>query len=257
VNFDAGESFDLDGDRPLSFEWDFGDGTINSEQLTAHIFASPGEFVVLLTVTDAQGLASSTSMVVRVLEGPLTPSVPGDLVITEIMKTPSSNGQFVGEYFEIYNPTATPFTLGGCTISDLGTDFHQIPTDVVIEPDTFAILAVSGVAVAEPDYVYRSAAAPLNFFLEESNDEIIIKCNDITIDEVVYVVGDDDDLFPMAQGTSMNLDPGALNSISNDDGSNWCETPKITANLFPVGPGASTGDFGTPGAGNIVCAGND
>lgn len=51
-------SFDPNND-PLDFFWDFGDGQINKDKDVFHIYSSPGEYNVSLTVSD--GLASSTA----------------------------------------------------------------------------------------------------------------------------------------------------------------------------------------------------
>jgi chitodextrinase len=40
-----------------SWQWDFGDGTTSSERNPIHIFAAPGQFDALLTVTDNDGAA--------------------------------------------------------------------------------------------------------------------------------------------------------------------------------------------------------
>ncbi len=246
VNFDAGESFDLDGVLQLLYLWDFGDGTTSTEESPVHTFTSVENFKVTLTVTDPGGAESTpTTLYVDVMEdfGPVTPSAEGDLVISEIMKDPSAQGETVGEYFEIFNPTATPFTLLGCIISDNESDSHEIELDVVVEPGAFATLAVSAAAFPNPDYVYRSLVPPsLTFFLDNVEDEVILTCNSTVIDEVAY-----NNSFPNVPGASMNLDPGALDENLNDDGFNWCETPKVPANLF------SPGDYGTPGASNVDC----
>jgi len=43
------------GDAPLTFEWDFGDGTTSTEQNPAHTYADPGTFIATCLVTDADG----------------------------------------------------------------------------------------------------------------------------------------------------------------------------------------------------------
>jgi PKD repeat protein len=245
VSFIDGETFDLDGDFPLSFLWDFGDGVSSTEESPVHTYSTAGIYTATLTVTDSRGATSAPiTLEVEVQEdlGPVTPSAEGDLVISEIMKDPSAQGETVGEYFEIFNPTATPFTLLGCIISDDGIDSHEIIEEVVIESVAFATLAVSAVAVPNPDYVYRSPIPPsLTFFLDNNEDEVILTCNGTVIDEVAY-----DNSFPNVPGASMNLDPGALDADANDFGINWCNTPTIVDSL----PG---GDVGTPGASNGTC----
>ncbi|MBI4421954.1 MAG: PKD domain-containing protein [Gemmatimonadetes bacterium] len=58
VRFDGSGSFDLDGDTPLTYAWDFGDGSSGTEQAPTHTYAADGRYTVTLVVTDARGMAS-------------------------------------------------------------------------------------------------------------------------------------------------------------------------------------------------------
>jgi len=55
--FDAGKSHDPDGD-PLTFFWDFGDGTKAGGAKVRHAFGKPGKYLVRLRADDNTGLAS-------------------------------------------------------------------------------------------------------------------------------------------------------------------------------------------------------
>jgi hypothetical protein len=247
ITFDSG-SFDLDGDLPLSFKWDFGDGESSLDESPMHAYTDPGTYTVTLIVTDFRGASSEASLALEVSDQPPAPNAHGDLVISEIMKNPS-RAETVAEYFEIFNPTATPFTLLGCIISDHGSDSHEIEFDVWVEPGAFATLAASAAAFpnpdpppdyVDPDYVYRSFVQDFAFYLD-ATDEVILTCNGTVIDEVAY-----DSLFPNLPGTSMNLDPDALDADNNDLSSNWCNTPPLDDTL-------GGGDVGTPGTDNGDC----
>jgi PKD repeat protein len=50
----------------VSWSWSFGDGAVSSEQNPIHTFAETGNYDVMLTVTDAEGLSSSESVMVTV-----------------------------------------------------------------------------------------------------------------------------------------------------------------------------------------------
>lgn len=64
VDFIA-SSGDLDGD-PLTYTWDFGDGTTADGLAPTHTYADDGAFTVHVTATDSGGLSSTASTVVHV-----------------------------------------------------------------------------------------------------------------------------------------------------------------------------------------------
>ncbi len=161
---------------------------------------------------------------------------PGDIVINEIMQNPAAVSDTYGEWFELYNATSSPLELNGCVIRDNGTDSHAIATSSLVIPvGGYLVLARNGDPSQNggvtPDYVYSS------FILGNADDEIILECNQIEIDRVVY---DDGTTFPDPTGTSMIL---AHPALDNNLGSNWCESSSSYGD----------GDLGTPGALNDSC----
>jgi len=66
--FDASESFDPDG-TIQSYIWDFGDGMTGLGAIVVHTYESPGEYTVMLTVTDNAGMNYSYSQMVRITDG--------------------------------------------------------------------------------------------------------------------------------------------------------------------------------------------
>ena len=62
---------------PLTYGWNFGDGTTASGTLTpTHLYANPGSYSATLTVTDSAGLSSSSATAVTVNDVAPTVSVP-------------------------------------------------------------------------------------------------------------------------------------------------------------------------------------
>lgn len=59
VAFDGGLSADPDGD-PLSYTWNFGDGTHATGAQVSHVYSQPGEYVAELVVSDGEHLSTST-----------------------------------------------------------------------------------------------------------------------------------------------------------------------------------------------------
>ncbi|MBI2372654.1 MAG: 5'-nucleotidase C-terminal domain-containing protein [Deltaproteobacteria bacterium] len=169
---------------------------------------------------------------------PVRPGFPGDLIITEIMKDPTSVTDAAGEWFEIHNPTTLRFDLIGCDLYDLGSDVYTFATSFVIEPGQYATLASSAAPGFTPDFVYSG------FQLANADDEVVISCpatgGSVDVDFVLY---DNGPTFPDLVGASMFLGSEATDVDLNDDGANWCAAVAIYNGT----------DKGSPGAANPNC----
>ncbi|MGH2455434.1 MAG: PKD domain-containing protein, partial [Candidatus Limnocylindria bacterium] len=78
VTFDgSGSADDRTPADELTYAWDFGDGESGSGQSVQHAYAAAGEYTASLTVTDAEGLTGTDSVVVTVTGAP-------DLVIEDL-----------------------------------------------------------------------------------------------------------------------------------------------------------------------------
>jgi hypothetical protein len=165
--------------------------------------------------------------------------VAGDLIITEFMKNPNAVGDGDGEYFEVYNASGGSVSLGGMPVWDDGSDsFTASSSDVFAAGDyivfgTNADLKTNG--GIDVDIEYGGSMS-----LANGDDEIGLGDTAAPIDYVAYT----DAAFPDTAGASANLDPGAMDTKSNDDGANWCDSTTAIGKL---------GDFGTPGDANETC----
>lgn len=61
VRFDGSKSSDPQGDLPLSYAWDFGDGAHGTGAKPIHVYSTPGVYTVTLVVTDAVGDVSEAA----------------------------------------------------------------------------------------------------------------------------------------------------------------------------------------------------
>jgi PKD repeat protein len=68
VGFDGSQSSDADNDVPLTYHWDFGDGSTSEEMAPNHTYAAAGTYAVTLTVTDSRGLDSEPATTSATIE---------------------------------------------------------------------------------------------------------------------------------------------------------------------------------------------
>ena len=173
------------------------------------------------------------------LEIPTQAASSGDVVINEIMQNPGAVLDLAGEWFELFNTTASDIDINGWTIADLGVDSHVIHNGgpLVIRAGGYLVLGnnvdTSSNGGVNVNYVYGSS-----WFLANSADEIILlddsSPDPVEIDRVEY---DGGPTFPDPTGASMALKNP---SLDNNIGTNWCTS------ATPFGDG----DLGTPGAAN-------
>ncbi|MEM6800181.1 MAG: PKD domain-containing protein, partial [Bacteroidota bacterium] len=92
VQFDGGESKDLDGERIVDYSWNFGEterGAGANGKVEEHTFFTPGTYTVSLEVTDDEGLKDNTSVQITVSDPITTVSrenpdpCPDTVVVTE------------------------------------------------------------------------------------------------------------------------------------------------------------------------------
>ena len=57
---------DADGDTPVTYAWDFGDGATSTEADPSHTYTTPGRYVVSLKATDARGASSTRTTEITV-----------------------------------------------------------------------------------------------------------------------------------------------------------------------------------------------
>lgn len=65
VTFDGSSSYDPDGEI-VSWQWDFGDGAVGEGEVVDHAYSVPGDYTVVLTVTDDSGAQAVASLTVTV-----------------------------------------------------------------------------------------------------------------------------------------------------------------------------------------------
>lgn len=128
ITFDGTRSLDADGD-PLTYAWDFGDGTTGTGAIVTHTYTTGGTYPVVLTVDDGTGLGNATArtaLEVAINRAPVAVAgenlkvCTGDIVVLDGSKSSDPEGSVLryawdfgdGTGSEIVNPTKS-YTRGG------------------------------------------------------------------------------------------------------------------------------------------------
>jgi hypothetical protein len=173
----------------------------------------------------------------------VTPTVAGQIVVTELMHDTNVVSDDFGEWFEIYNPdVGVTYDLFGCQIRDTA-NAHTITAHLLVPSHAFrtlAIFATGGGFV--PDYTYTGIK-----FDNDAADSVSIYCGGTLIDKFAYSTAQ----ATTGGGHSFSVDPAHYNSVDNDNPANFCLGTTVY-NTAVSGSNVVT-DYGTPGATNPSC----
>jgi PKD repeat protein len=174
VAFDGTRSIDADGD-PLTFRWDFGDGTTGVGAKVLHTYAEGGTYPVVLVVDDGRGLSNSTSRATLQLSIHRPPTAvagdsrrvcTGDVITFDGSKSRDQQGGALryawdfgdGTTADIVNPTKSykragvyPVTLKVQDNSGLPNSTHMQRVTVTVDQGPIAVAGQSLEACARSE----------------------------------------------------------------------------------------------------------
>ncbi len=149
LNVTGESSTDPDGD-PLSYRWEYGDGTVSTaENPLAKDYSSPGTYTLRLTVTDPWGASSLATQSITVTPrgsgggsaSSTSVSTPtcssrvsaARVTINEILPNPTGSDT-TGEFIELYNDEPLPVNVCGWSLDDGegGSTAHTFGSDTFI-----------------------------------------------------------------------------------------------------------------------------
>ena len=162
----------------------------------------------------------------------------GDILISEVMTNPSAVSDSSGEWFEIFNASATTIDLNGITIRDDGSSSHTISANspLFIAPGAYFVLGNNGDESLNGGYIANYVYS--GFSLTNSSDQIVLVENNSEIARLDYAGAP----FGIS-GISAEL----INQVLNPAQNNYAATANNSAFQF------GNGDFGTPGiAGSVT-----
>jgi hypothetical protein len=170
--------------------------------------------------------------------------VGDELYISEVMANPDNVDDLDGEWFEVYNASASTLILNGLVISStVDSDYHIVETSdlLILDPGEYFVFARSdnpfeNGGLENVGYAYGDGVN-----LSNEVDGLVIQADGLVLDTVTW---DDGATFPDPNGATMSLDPSYLDPIQNDNGNWWCEARQQWA---------TASDRGSPGHENQYC----
>ncbi len=153
----------------------------------------------------------------------------GDILISEVMANPSSVSDANGEWFEIFNASANTIDLNGITISDDGSNSHQINngSSLLIMPGAYLVLGRNGDTANNGGYIAQYVYS--DFSLSNTLDQIVLSENGNEFARLDYTG------LPFG---SAGISAELINQLLAPDESDYQLTQNTQYGL---------GDFGTPG----------
>lgn len=154
----------------------------------------------------------------------------GDILISEVMANPLAVSDSNGEWFEIFNASASPIDINGLTISDNNSNSHEISSSgsLFVAPGEYFVLGRNNDMMANggyfADYVYSG------FSLGNTIDQIILSNDSTEIARIDY-----NGLPFGSSGVSAELISQVISPSSNHY--------QLTENSV-----YGAGDIGTPGS---------
>ena len=136
-----------------------------------------------------------------------------------------------GEWFELYNATATAINLNGLVVSSSGESGFTVSSDVTLAAGDYAVLgvrddsALNGGVTLDYRYVYGEVKLYIN-------DTLSVSAGGTTIDTVSFSSAS----YPSSSGRSLTL--GLIDADDNDQSTYWCSATSSYG----------AGDLGTPAA---------
>ncbi len=217
------DDFDQDGDGDPHEDY----GGTDCDDTDAAVWYDSGETAQDQGDDDCDGLVDEDYVSV------------GDLLVSEIMLDPVAVSDAYGEWFEVYNASASDLDLAGWTFEADDGDVFQVSGSLVVPAGDYAVLAVEGDSGVNGGVTADYAYARADFDLANGSDSIFVYMGATAISELSYTSA-----WPAEAGASLSLDPDYLDATSAAQADWWCAAETAFGD----------GDLGTPGDVNDVCS---
>jgi PKD repeat protein len=136
VRFNSSDTIDEDNDS-LSFDWNFGDGFVNSLAHPEHTYLNGGEYKISLSVSDGEFVESVEKKII--ISGiNFNDNLEYKIIISEFMPNPAG-ADADGEWIEIYNEGSTRVNIRNWRLDDNegGSRPFDLKEDYWLDPGAY------------------------------------------------------------------------------------------------------------------------
>lgn len=201
------------------------------------------EYTSVASSCGASGRVCETEGAEARCGGPAAPPAASELVIAELMVSPTaSRDARSGQWVELVNTADAPRLLTGCTLSHTAA-LGEAETFLIESPLVVGVGASIVLGATTDTSVNGGATVDLAWGdeLELTNTSTLSLTCDEEVDAVVWNA-----TWPFTSGASLSLSPFALEAGLNDAPTAWCTADTSFGD----------GDRGTPGLPNPRCPGD-
>ncbi len=199
VTFNATDSHDPDG-TIISYDWDFGDGTILSEinPVAAHDYAVEGSYLVKLTVVDNDALNDTDTASITV-----SSAIEHDIKITNVTAFPTevTIGDSLSINVDLENEGDMSETFNVTSYYDTTVIETKTVTDLASHSEVRLNFTWNTLGVSEGNYTIKAVASAV--------------AGETDTDDNSYIDGTVSVTFALIGKASVDLDPDTLNLKSH------------------------------------------
>lgn len=132
-----------------------------------------------------------------------------------------------GEWMEFYNAGDVTYNLRGCVVvQGTGGQFtiNATTNGMILQPGQHATTGGAGDAALGFDATFNYSSS--TFIMSDNNNTLTLRCDGVDIDAISFTTS--------TAGFSHSLDPASYDATSNDDESNWCDSPATAYSTSPA-----------------------
>lgn len=171
------------------------------------------ELELMITIEETRRVSSSVLLPGAVKRAP---QLLHEVFLTELMINARTNGNDY-EWVEVYNASLDTLTLEGCYLArdreTTGSTTRTSLDGIHLPPGEFSVWGRDSVDFADAHYT--------GFTLTNSNQSLVLYCDNLLLDSIYYYA-ENDSLNPFPHGEGYSMQVSLSDYLQRNQGSRWC-----------------------------------